>query len=336
MRVLIIGNFGSAIKNYSGQTERTKAIYDALQEMNAHKIKKLEIGFRKTPFALIKFILGLIGHVYSSDRIVVVAAQNGIKAFIKLFNFLKLQGKVIILPTGGWFSLDEFDLTNLKRFKAIIIQANKHFEFIKSELPQNTYHLPNFRKIYNKSFLKSQNSQKTNPILRVIFNSRVSTTKGIYELINAINSINQSCIKFTLDIYGQITKDEYQKLIKFVSQEIKYLGEYSPENVSTILKNYDILAFPSYYPGEGQPGVLLDALFNKIPVIATKWNFNEELVKNDLNGFLINPKSENDIVNCLLKYYENPTLINSHSKNAEIIAQNFSFEKCTEKLKAVL
>jgi glycosyltransferase involved in cell wall biosynthesis len=336
MKILVIGNFGTAIQNYSGQTERTKAICDALEEIESLNINKLEIGILKTPLTLIKFFSCFIRQIYSSDTIVVIAAKNGISVFIKTFTFLRLQDKVIILPTGGWFNTDKFNVKNLNKFKAIVIQSERHFESVKKTLPDNAYHLPNFRKNYSINFILSKESQRVTFIPKVIFNSRITASKGIYELISAIQTINKPSIKFRLDIYGQITDVEYRNLKKFISKDIKYLGVYSPENVSVILDDYQILAFPTYYEGEGQPGVLLDALFNKLPIISTKWNFNDELVKHQFNGFLVKPKSTNDLIDCFLNYYEDPNLIAFHSQNSGILAQNFSFEKSVEKLKNII
>jgi glycosyltransferase involved in cell wall biosynthesis len=49
------------------------------------------------------------------------------------------------------------------------------------------------------------------------------------------------------------------------------------------------MLFPSFYKGEGFPGVILDAYIAGLPVIASDWNMNSEVVKNGETGIIIPP-----------------------------------------------
>jgi glycosyltransferase involved in cell wall biosynthesis len=41
------------------------------------------------------------------------------------------------------------------------------------------------------------------------------------------------------------------------------------------------------WKGEGFPGVILDAYIAGLPVIASDWNMNTEIVEEGINGFII-------------------------------------------------
>ena len=46
------------------------------------------------------------------------------------------------------------------------------------------------------------------------------------------------------------------------------------------LKKYFALLFPTYFHGEGFAGCLIDAFFAGIPVIATDWLYNKDIINN--------------------------------------------------------
>ena len=52
------------------------------------------------------------------------------------------------------------------------------------------------------------------------------------------------------------------------------------------IKGYYALLFPTYWKGEGFPGTIVDAFSAGLPVIATDWNCNSEIVTHKVNGIL--------------------------------------------------
>jgi glycosyltransferase involved in cell wall biosynthesis len=60
-----------------------------------------------------------------------------------------------------------------------------------------------------------------------------------------------------------------------------------PAEVVPTLRNYDALIFPSYYQGEGHPGVLVEAMMAGLPIITTQFRSIPELVQDGVNGLLM-------------------------------------------------
>lgn len=54
------------------------------------------------------------------------------------------------------------------------------------------------------------------------------------------------------------------------------------------------MLFPTYWSGEGFPGVIIDAYIAGVPVIASDWNFNKEVVSDDF-GIIVPPRDENSL-----------------------------------------
>jgi glycosyltransferase involved in cell wall biosynthesis len=76
-----------------------------------------------------------------------------------------------------------------------------------------------------------------------------------------------------------------------------------------------MLLFPTFYAGEGFAGTLIDAMCTGLPVIATNWHNNNEIITHGHNGFLVPIQDSENIVHILLK-------IASEPNNLSIIRQN--------------
>lgn len=93
--------------------------------------------------------------------------------------------------------------------------------------------------------------------------------------------------KINLTFYGPIQED-YKK--NFLSQvemlnNVKYGGflDLRDEKNYDILSEYDIMLFPTFWEGEGFPGILIDALIAGIPVIASDWNLNKYIIQDKIS-----------------------------------------------------
>ena len=60
-----------------------------------------------------------------------------------------------------------------------------------------------------------------------------------------------------------------------------------------------MLLFPTYYDGEGFAGTLIDAMAAGVPVIASNWRYNSEIIKDGKIGFIINKNLKNELVKVL-------------------------------------
>ena len=75
-----------------------------------------------------------------------------------------------------------------------------------------------------------------------------------------------------------------------------------------VLKNYYALLFQTYYEGEGFAGTIIDAYSAGVPIIASDWKYNSELI-NDNTGCLYPTGNQNTFINILEKTGEDPALM---------------------------
>ena len=137
--------------------------------------------------------------------------------------------------------------------------------------------------------------------------------KGIEDAVNAVVSVNSALgfQAFSLDIYGQVDGAQiewFESLQKKFPSYIRYGGLVPFAKSVDVLKDYFALLFPTYYEGEGFAGTLIDAYSAGVPVVASDWKYNAELVNENV-GFVYPTGDQCAFVDILKRIAINPTLL---------------------------
>ncbi len=294
-RIGICGHFSLKKELFNGQTIKTKMLASALEaELGANAVIKIDThgGIKVLPKVFFKLLTSFI----KCQAVIMLPAHNGVKMFAP---FLAVFGKllhcqVLYVVIGGW--LPEMTKHHkwlayfLKKFHGIYVETSSMKAALETQGFTNIFVMPNFK---NLSILNEKDLVYTTdePFTFCMF-SRVMKEKGIEDAINAITQLNTQAghTVATLDIYGQIDDNyihRFNQLQQNFPSFIKYEGIIAPDKSVATLKNYFALLFPTYYAGEGFAGTLLDAMAAGIPVIASNWKYNKEIIVEGKTGVLI-------------------------------------------------
>ena len=156
--------------------------------------------------------------------------------------------------------------------------------------------------------------------------------------INAIRLLNEMGKKVELDIYGPIQddfKDEFDGLVN-CSDSIYYCGCLKGDEIIKTLTRYDCMLFPTHYEGECFPGAVLEAMMAGLPVIASDWRFNREVVIDNETGLLFDTFSQDDLNEKLLLLYNDQELLAGFSRNSILGAMKYKEESVLPMLIQVL
>ena len=332
--VCIIGHFGFGETLLNGQTVKTKVLANAA----AGALGEEELLFLDThggKKALLKLPLLCFDRMRRCRNIVIMPAQNGLRIITPLLTvynlFFRRQLHYVVI--GGW--LDSF-LKNrglltwmLKQFHGIYVETGGMKAALEAMGFANVYVMPNCKDLVP---LKKQELvlPEAEPYRLCTF-SRVMKEKGIEEAVEAVKAVNARLghSVYTLDIYGQVEPSQkawFEQLVDSFPEEITYAGSVPfAESVGT-LKKYFALLFPTYYQGEGFAGTLIDAFFAGVPVVASRWKYNEEIVTEGLVGTFVPPRDAEALAQRLLEIQTAPESWNAMKENCLLRAAEYAPE----------
>lgn len=150
----------------------------------------------------------------------------------------------------------------------------------------NVYWLPNSRPPISPHLTKTKNFTH-----KFLYLGKVAKAKGIQELISAFDKAPST---LQLKIYGPLERD-----LLHLQDSKYYFGVLAPDQIVAELKENDVLVLPTYYEGEGYPGVIIEAYRQGLPVIATNWGGIPEILIHNKHGFVISPKSPEAILQAI-------------------------------------
>jgi len=66
------------------------------------------------------------------------------------------------------------------------------------------------------------------------------------------------------------------------------------------------MLFPTFWVGEGFPGIIIDAYIAGLPIIASDWNLNGEIIDEKETGFIIKKKDSIQLKDKMKYFIKNP------------------------------
>lgn len=178
------------------------------------------------------------------------------------------------------------------------------------EKNNNTKWFPNVREKNNFEITEPENNT-----YRFVYLAQISREKGILQAIDAINIIgNELDGSVSLDIYGPLVDVKLKGALNSLPDNIKYHGVIEPNAVSEVLSNYHGMIFPTYYEGEGYPGVIIEAFSVGLPVISSHWKAIPELIS--IDDLLVRVKNTDDICKSILYLIDNFSRCSDNAKKS--------------------
>ena len=117
---------------------------------------------------------------------------------------------------------------------------------------------------------------------RVVYVGHVWDAKGIPDLIAAKKRLPDD---WHFAVYGPILA-EHMSPETFTEAGMHYGGILDPDDVQPTMDQYDVFAFPTWAPGEGYPGVIIEAMAQGLPIISSQWREVPDCVRHEVNGLL--------------------------------------------------
>lgn len=309
-KVYIIGHFGFDKNLLNGQTIKTKMITGVLTDhFGEYNVETVDTHGGIS--ALIKAPGHALKSCMCAENIIIMPATNGLRVYAPLLSFFRSfcgSTKLYYIVIGGWLPgfLQSRDYLKklLQRFDGIYVETQTMRRALEQQGFSNVLVMPNCKEL-TTIMPEDLPYKKEEPYPLCTF-SRVMKEKGIEDAVEAVKAVNARFGRtvYELDIYGQIDPNQtewFVQLQKEFPEYVQYKGAVPYDQSVNVLKNYFALLFPTYYDGEGFAGTLLDAMASGVPVIASDWKYNSEIVKDGQTGVLYPARDKDALVACL--YY---------------------------------
>jgi glycosyltransferase involved in cell wall biosynthesis len=330
MKLLFIGAININQSPKGGEEYKNQLIFEKIHVVDNNKSYVDTHNWKTKPKILLRLIFKLFFNNW--DSILLSTSSQSAYNLILLIHLFKpkLLNKLTYLVVGGYFpegvKNKVFKWEKYSELKCIIVQG----DILKKRLLDysklnNVKVVPNFKKFTNSISIELISVTK----FKFVFIGRISKAKGIMEIIEATNILKKEnpILDFQVDLFGPS-----EEKVEFPENlPIKYKGYLDIMNKQkesyNLLSQYSCMLFPTYWKGEGFPGVIIDANIAGLPVIATDWNMNKEVVEEGKTGIIIPIQDSKALAAAMLKMMEDPELVAKMSQNSLNKAQDYHIDK---------
>ena len=260
--------------------------------------------------------------------------KTRVKSIKSLRNMARFIFKDISMVVSGYYDdLQIFRNADKVVCVSDILSTNliKEYPFIKSKAVVIDNGVDEGKFKTQNSKLKIENTKHSFALLYV---GRVVEEKGIGELLKALAIVkNDICGIFLYVVGGGKDLDRFKILTNElkIKDVVNYVGEVENTEVTRYYQKADVFVYPSVRQ-EGFPMVLAEAMFSRVPIIASRIGGIPSVIEDDKTGFLIAPRNVQSLVLAIKKFYSNPPFGKNIAQNAYIrAAKSYSQEAMVEK-----
>jgi glycosyltransferase involved in cell wall biosynthesis len=152
--------------------------------------------------------------------------------------------------------------------------------------------------IDNNEFNKKVDEISNKERIEILYLSNFIKSKGYLDVLEAAKSLKNEKVIFHFagQFFNQQDEKEFKDYIDRFKLEniVKYHGVVSGNDKKQLLRQSDIFVLPTYYPKEGQPISIIEAMGNGLAVITTNHAGIPDIVSEE-NGVIVNPKAPKEI-----------------------------------------
>ena len=172
-------------------------------------------------------------------------------------------------------------------------------------------------------FFPAETAEKSE-VLRLLTVGRLSVTKRIEMLIDAVEILHRTACKVRLTVVGGgQMEQQFRKNVaeRELSDVIKITGRMDSKKMPEVYRNNDI--FISASMQEGMSNAMLEAMSSGLPIVTTRCEGLAELING--NGLIVEQESIEEIAKAIKQLVDDPELRKRMSTAARKLAEKFDW-----------
>lgn len=307
-KICLIGQFPPPIH---GLSKALETIIQSEYLKNKYDLKCVDIKENKHFISNLKKIEKIDADMYYFT--ISQTTFGNVRDMIILWRLLKKRKKVVIHYHGGYYkelykslnpvqkSINKRLISKIDVMIALSHSLKKIFEDVidykKIRVCEN--YVEDSSLIDNEEFdMKINCMSEAKQCLEIVYLSNFIKTKGYYDVLQAANELKGKDVLFHFagSFFSKQEEDEFIDYIQKndLQDTVIYHGVVKGNQKKELLLKGDIFSLPTYYPKEGQPISIIEAMGNGLAIITTNHAGIPDIV-NEANGYLINARSPNEI-----------------------------------------
>ena len=148
--------------------------------------------------------------------------------------------------------------------------------------------------------------------VRVLYLGNLIESKGFLDVLRAAERLIAEGVDLRVDLAGAYAgaaeEQRTAPLVARLGDRVSVHGAVDGARKQALLANADVFVFPTYYPYEGHPYVILEAMAAGLPVIATRHAAIPETVIDGETGLLVAPRDLDALTDAMRRSCTQPAL----------------------------
>lgn len=332
-RVIYVGSQYLGHMPDDGETMKNSLMRDAIAP---YVDQIIPIDLRHRParlYYLVKYVICLL--LFRKAKVIISASVYVANTMLKVCHRLGRHNGIIYWVVGGLFdkliASGELDVKEYEDLDMIIVQGDTLADNLRKAGLKRVMTVPNSKHIPEIVIPRRDSNKAT----RFVFMSRVTKEKGVELIVEAVSALEEEGIDVSVDFYGRLDDDYKERFYSLLHshKSLKYLGVLDmtvPEGYVTLAR-YDMMLFPSFHPGEGFPGIAIDAFISGLPVIASDWHENAKVITDGETGIIIPTQDLEALINAMKNAYEGRYNLTKMSDNASKKKRDYDIKNVINK-----
>ena len=177
---------------------------------------------------------------------------------------------------------------------------------------------------------------------KILFLANLRRKKGILDALQAVQLLDERRVNFHFQFAGDWSEADVETEVNaFIAENptvpIEYLGVLQGKEKYRAIHDADIFFFPTFYPPEGHPWVIVEALAAGLPVVSTDQGAIIESVWHEQNGFIVEKHNLEEMAHCLQTLLDDRVLRETMgAQSRRIYEERFTEARMIEALFAAL
>ena len=304
----------------AGDSMKNQLFLDRFRQVFDRVITIDTINWKTRPWVIIRLIITLFA--YPKAKAIISANPGSADTLIRFIYAFRFPNDFYYWVVGGSFhtmiNKGRFSAQTYAFLKGIFVQGQSMVDTLRECGLTNALYVPNSKLINHYG----QKKTKQDNITHFVFLSRIEEYKGCTDIFKSVDALAQSGYrgKFDVTFYGRESEDSayakrFQELVD-AHEEVEYKGLLNLRDTNNYdeLAQYDVMLFPTYWQGEGFPGIVIDAYIASLPIIASDWNLNKDVIEEDQTGWIIPPHDVNALAERMQYVIDHPEYVRRMSQ----------------------